>query len=48
MKDTCDRITIEKMVKDLMEEKRAELMKSVDSMATLAKIYVSEKWFLSP
>ncbi|KAL6328171.1 hypothetical protein AAG906_034314 [Vitis piasezkii] len=32
MKDTCDRITIEKMVGNLMEEKRAEFMKSADSM----------------
>ena len=42
MKDTCDRIIIEKMVKDLMEKNRAEFMKSADSMATFAKNAVSE------
>ena len=31
MKDTCDRIMIEKMVRNLMEEKRAEFMKSADN-----------------
>ncbi|KAL6328298.1 hypothetical protein AAG906_034441 [Vitis piasezkii] len=42
MKDTCDRVTVEKMVRDLMEEKRAEFMKAADTMATSAKKSVSE------
>ncbi|KAJ9684453.1 hypothetical protein PVL29_016759 [Vitis rotundifolia] len=42
MKDTCDRVTVEKMVRDLMEEKRAEFMKAADTMATSVKKSVSE------
>ena len=42
MKDTCDRITIEKMIRTVMEGRRAEFMKSADSMAGLAKKCVSE------
>ena len=32
MKDTCDRSKIEKMVRDLMEDKREEIMKSMDEI----------------
>ena len=42
MKDTCDRITIEKMIRTVMEEKRTEFMKAADTMTTLAKKVVSE------
>ena len=42
MKDTCDRITVEKMVRDVMEERRAEFTKSVDAMAKLARSSLSE------
>ena len=36
MKDTCDRLTVEKMVKDLMDTKREEILKSMDEIATMA------------
>ncbi|XP_007026845.2 PREDICTED: 7-deoxyloganetic acid glucosyltransferase [Theobroma cacao] len=36
MKDTCDRSTIEKMVRSLMEDKREEIMKSVNKIKKLA------------
>ena len=42
MKDICVGITIEKMIRTVMEEERAKFMKSVDSMAGLAKKCVSE------
>ncbi|KAJ4704547.1 Glycosyltransferase [Melia azedarach] len=42
MKDTCDRSTVEKMVRVLMEEKRAEIMKSVDQFAGLARDSISQ------
>ena len=42
MKDTCDRVTVEKMVRDVMEERRAEFTKSVDAMAKLARSSLSE------
>ncbi|XVF76731.1 hypothetical protein PTKIN_Ptkin13bG0290200 [Pterospermum kingtungense] len=32
MKDTCDRSKIERMVRDLMEDKREEIMKSMDEI----------------
>ena len=37
MKDTCDRVTVEKMVRELIEEKRAEFMKAADNMAASAR-----------
>lgn len=37
MKDTCDRVVIEKMVKEVMETRREEFMQSADRMAKLAK-----------
>ncbi|KAF8397372.1 hypothetical protein HHK36_016285 [Tetracentron sinense] len=37
MKDRCDRRTVENMVKELMEERREEFMKSADQMAKLAR-----------
>ena len=37
MKDKCDRETVEKMVRELMEERRGEFMKSAEEMADLAK-----------
>ncbi|KAL6311780.1 hypothetical protein AAG906_022904 [Vitis piasezkii] len=42
MKDTCDRLIIEKMVRDLMEERKDELLKTADKMATRARKCVSE------
>ncbi|KAF3947250.1 hypothetical protein CMV_026589 [Castanea mollissima] len=42
MKDMCDRVIIEKMVNDLMGERREELMKSTIEMARLARESVSE------
>ncbi|XP_042519762.1 7-deoxyloganetic acid glucosyltransferase-like [Macadamia integrifolia] len=41
MKDTCDRGTVEKMVKEVME-RREELMGSVDRLAKLARSCVSQ------
>ncbi|XP_043702786.1 7-deoxyloganetic acid glucosyltransferase-like [Telopea speciosissima] len=41
MKDTCDRVIVEKMVKDVME-RREELMGSVDKLAKLARSCVSQ------
>ena len=37
MKDTCDRTTIEKMVNDLVEEKKAEFMKSYFSKQSVTE-----------
>lgn len=37
MKDTCDRVIVEKMVRELMEERKDEFRKSADEMAKLAK-----------
>ncbi|CAH1438642.1 unnamed protein product [Lactuca virosa] len=37
MKDTCDRVIVEKMVRELMEERKDEFRKSADKMAKLAK-----------
>ncbi|GMY08125.1 7-deoxyloganetic acid glucosyltransferase-like [Fagus crenata] len=42
MKDTCDRGIVEKMVNDLMVERREEFVRSADEMAKLAKESVSE------
>ncbi|CAL5367979.1 unnamed protein product [Camellia sinensis] len=42
MKDTWDRLIIEKMVKDLMDVRREEFMKSINQMAKFAKKAVSE------
>ncbi len=42
MKDVCDRVIIEKMVNDLMVERKEEFVRSVDEMARLAKESVSE------
>ncbi|PIA51802.1 hypothetical protein AQUCO_01100581v1 [Aquilegia coerulea] len=42
MKDTCDRLTIEKMVNDLMDTKRDELMRSMDEISQLARKSVSK------
>ena len=42
MKDTRDRVTVEKMVRELMEEKRAEFIIAADTMATSAKKSVSQ------
>jgi hypothetical protein len=36
MKDTCDRSTVEMMIKTLMEDRRAEIMASMDRIAKLA------------
>ncbi|PSR93159.1 7-deoxyloganetic acid glucosyltransferase [Actinidia chinensis var. chinensis] len=42
MKDTCDRVVIEKMVKDLMDVRRDEFLQSAERLAKLAKQSVSE------
>ncbi|XP_059625333.1 7-deoxyloganetic acid glucosyltransferase-like [Cornus florida] len=42
MKDLCDRVVIEKMVNDLMDVRRDELVCSAENMAMLAKRSVSE------
>jgi len=42
MKDICDRVIVEKMVNDLMVEKREEFLKSTVKMARLARESVSE------
>ncbi|XAR54389.1 7-deoxyloganetic acid glucosyltransferase [Bertholletia excelsa] len=43
MKDRCDRATVEKMVRDVMEERRNEFKKSADRMAMLARASVDEE-----
>jgi hypothetical protein len=42
MKDICDRVIVEKMVNDLMVEKREEFLKSTVEMSRLARESVSE------
>ncbi|KAH6824993.1 hypothetical protein C2S53_000435 [Perilla frutescens var. hirtella] len=42
MKDTCDRILIEKMVRDVMEVRRDEFLVRAHSLATLAKEAITE------
>ncbi|KAK6145437.1 hypothetical protein DH2020_022257 [Rehmannia glutinosa] len=42
MKDTCDRILIEKMVRDVMEARRDEFLERAHSFAILAKKAISE------
>nr|POE87082.1 7-deoxyloganetic acid glucosyltransferase [Quercus suber] len=42
MKDVCDRFIVEKMVNDLMGERRKEFMKSTTEMARLARKSASE------
>lgn len=42
MKDTCDRSTIERMIKDLMGTKRNEFKKSADNLSKLAKVSVGD------
>ncbi|CAN1275575.1 7-deoxyloganetic acid glucosyltransferase [Linum perenne] len=42
MKDTCDRSTVEKMVRDLMGEKRDEIMKSTAEIARMARESIKE------
>lgn len=42
MKDTCDRVIIEKMARDLMDGKREEFQESSDQMAKLAKKAITE------
>ncbi|KAJ4978129.1 hypothetical protein NE237_008909 [Protea cynaroides] len=42
MKDTCERGTVEKMLKDVMEKRKEELMGSVDKLAKLARSSIGE------
>ncbi|XP_073021174.1 7-deoxyloganetic acid glucosyltransferase-like [Primulina eburnea] len=42
MKDMCDRVVIEKMVKEVMESRKDELLERADHVAKLAKASVSE------
>ncbi|KAM7499317.1 hypothetical protein LguiA_023731 [Lonicera macranthoides] len=41
MKDTCDRVVVENMVRDLMVERREEFVTAADKMARLARKSVS-------
>jgi len=41
-KDICDRVIVEKMVNDLMVEKREEFLKSTVEISRLARESVSE------
>lgn len=42
MKDTCDRVIVKKMVKDVMEVRRDEFISSADQMAKLARKSIVE------
>lgn len=42
MKDICDRVVIEKMVKEVMELRKDEFLERADLVAQLAKVSVSE------
>ncbi|KAL3523921.1 hypothetical protein ACH5RR_016755 [Cinchona calisaya] len=42
MKDTCDRVIVEKMVRELMDERKDEFLKRADDMAKLAREAVDE------
>ncbi|XP_011076757.1 7-deoxyloganetic acid glucosyltransferase-like [Sesamum indicum] len=42
MKDTCDRVVVEKMIRELMESRKNEFLERADEMAKLAKASVSE------
>lgn len=42
LKDTCNRGMVERMVRDLMEDKREEIMRSVDKIAGMARQSVTE------
>lgn len=42
MKDTCDRVIIEKMVRELMDVRKDEFLKNAEHMANLARKAVSE------
>ncbi|KAH7841707.1 hypothetical protein Vadar_033253 [Vaccinium darrowii] len=42
MKDTCDRVTIENMIRDVMDVKRQEFQESLDRMAKLARKAITE------
>lgn len=42
MKDMCDRSTIERTIKDLMETKRDEFKKSIEELSKLAKLSIGE------
>ncbi|KAL4576242.1 hypothetical protein LXL04_012333 [Taraxacum kok-saghyz] len=42
MKDICDRIVVEKVIKDLMDTKRDELMRPVDRMMKMARRSVAK------
>ncbi|KAL0359236.1 UNVERIFIED_CONTAM: 7-deoxyloganetic acid glucosyl transferase [Sesamum angustifolium] len=42
MKDTCDRITVEKMVKEVMDVRRAEFLERAHSMAMLVRKAISK------
>ncbi|KAK4431734.1 7-deoxyloganetic acid glucosyltransferase [Sesamum alatum] len=42
MKDTCDRVVVEKMIREVMELRKNEFLQRADEMAKLAKASVSE------
>ncbi|XVE96981.1 hypothetical protein REPUB_Repub02eG0271000 [Reevesia pubescens] len=42
MKDSCEKLIVEKMVRDLMEDKREEIMKSMEEIAKQARESVNE------
>ncbi|VVA12567.1 PREDICTED: 7-deoxyloganetic [Prunus dulcis] len=43
MKDRCDRVIREKMIRDLMGERKVEFMKSATEMADLARASVNQE-----
>ncbi|PIM97380.1 7-deoxyloganetin glucosyltransferase [Handroanthus impetiginosus] len=42
MKDTCDRVIVEKMIRELMELEKDEFLQKAEEMAKLAQASVSE------
>lgn len=42
MKDTCDRITVERMIKELMDGSKDKLRRSMDKISHQAKVSISE------
>lgn len=46
MKDTCDRVIVEKMIRDLMVERKDEFLQRVGEMKKLARKSIEKKWFV--
>lgn len=45
MKDTCDRVTVERMIKELMDSKKEEFLKRADRIANVAMASVNKGGF---